>query len=84
MFFFFLQAIKLWWKNVSFIQHPRHTNPAYREEAVIRDQKLQRCPIIGSDKDEYLQDEGSDQGCLPDRNCEIRQFTWRDAKWPWS
>ncbi|XP_062160493.1 uncharacterized protein LOC133867744 isoform X1 [Alnus glutinosa] len=77
-------AVKLWWKNVSFLQHPRYTNPAYREEAVIRDQKLQRCPIIGSDKDEYLQDEGSDQGCLPDRNCEIRQFTWRDAKWPWS
>jgi hypothetical protein len=69
---------------VSFIQHPRYTNPAYREEAVINDQKLQCCPIIGSDTDKYLQDEGSDQGYLPDRNYKIRQFTWRDAKWPWS
>ncbi|GMH01476.1 hypothetical protein Nepgr_003315 [Nepenthes gracilis] len=34
------QALKLWWKNVSFIQHPRYGNPAYREEALLRDEKL--------------------------------------------
>lgn len=77
-------ALKLWWKNVSYIQHPRYTNPAYREEASIRDHKIQCCPIIGSDKDKHLQFEGSDQGFFLDRSCEIRQFTWRKAKWPWS
>ncbi|XP_050287680.1 uncharacterized protein LOC126726460 isoform X3 [Quercus robur] len=77
-------ALKLWWKNVSYIQHPRYTNPAYREEASIRDHKIQCCPIIGSDKEKHLQFEGSDQGYFLDRSCEIRQFTWRKAKWPWS
>ena len=81
---FFLQALKLWWKNVSYIQHPMYTNPAYREEASIRDHKIQCCPIIGSDKDKHLQFKGSNQGYFPDRSCEIHQFTWRKAKWPWS
>nr|POE50001.1 hypothetical protein CFP56_33343 [Quercus suber] len=76
-------ALKLWWKNVSYIQHPTYTNPAYREEASIRDHKIQCCPMIGSDKDKHLQFEGSDQGYFLDRSCEIRQFTWRKAKWPW-
>ncbi|KAG2688992.1 hypothetical protein I3843_09G117700 [Carya illinoinensis] len=77
-------ALKLWWKNVSFIQHPRYTNPAYREEALVHDRKLQCCPVIGSDEDKHLLADGSDRGCLPTRNCEIRQFTWREANWPWS
>ncbi|KAB1222599.1 hypothetical protein CJ030_MR2G000416 [Morella rubra] len=78
------QAVMLWWKNVSFIQHPRCTKPAYREEALIRDHKLNRCPVIRSDNDEHLQVDGNDRGSSPDRSCEIRQFTWREAKWPWS
>lgn len=77
-------AFKLWWKNVSYIQHPRYTNPAYREEASIHDQKIQCCPIIGSDNDKCLQFEGIDREYFSDRSCEIRQFTWREAKWPWS
>uniref|UniRef100_A0A803MIT4 Uncharacterized protein n=1 Tax=Chenopodium quinoa TaxID=63459 RepID=A0A803MIT4_CHEQI len=36
-------ALKLWWKSVSFVQHPRYNNPAYREEAVSRDKKLNCC-----------------------------------------
>lgn len=68
-------ALKLWWKGVSFIQHPRYANPAYREEASLRDQKLNGCKagslgVIGS--------------CLRDNgNKEAHQFTWTNAKWPW-
>ncbi|XP_065877067.1 uncharacterized protein [Euphorbia lathyris] len=67
-------ALKLWWKNVKFIQHPRYSNPIYRGEAQQRDQKLE-C----SDKDKYLQ-----SGFCPlnftDRDYRKRQFKWRDAK----
>ncbi|KAB1199913.1 hypothetical protein CJ030_MR0G009049 [Morella rubra] len=68
---------------VSFIQHPRCTKPAYREEALIRDHKLNRCPVIRSDNDEHLQVDGNDRGSWPDGSREIRQFTWREAKWAW-
>ncbi|CAN6553367.1 unnamed protein product [Malus baccata var. baccata] len=44
-------AFKLWWKNVSFVQHPRYSNPAYREEALVRDQKLQCCQAVGYGED---------------------------------
>ncbi|KAJ4703877.1 DUF1365 domain-containing protein [Melia azedarach] len=77
-------ALKLWWKNVSFIQHPRYTNPAYRKEALIRDQKLQCCEVAGWDNDNHLEVEDSNPGYLADKNSRDRRFTWRDAKWPWS
>lgn len=70
-------AIKLWWKNVKFIQHPRYAIPTYRDEALIRDRKLQCCgfsPQRGSNQD-YLADEASPRD---------RWFRWIDAKWPWS
>ncbi|PRQ29482.1 hypothetical protein RchiOBHm_Chr5g0014371 [Rosa chinensis] len=76
-------AIKLWWKNVAFVQHPRYTNPAYREEALVRNQKLQCCPAIGLDKDKHLRLEGSSQGCRVNKESEARYIKWRDAKWPW-
>ncbi|KAM5587650.1 hypothetical protein ABKV19_006201 [Rosa sericea] len=76
-------AFKLWWKNVAFVQHPRYTNPAYREEALVRNQKLQCCPAIGLDKDKHLRLEGSSQGCRVNKESEVRYIKWRDAKWPW-
>ena len=78
----FLQAIKLWWKNVPFVQHPRYTIPTYREDALKRDQKLQCCGL--SDENGHLQQRGSDQGCLAEISSRNRWFRWRDAKWPWS
>lgn len=75
-------ALKLWWKNVSFIQHPRYTNPEYREEAMIRDQKLRCCPVAGVDKDEHMKTEEF-QECLASTNCGARRFKWSNAKWPW-
>ncbi|KAM1347221.1 hypothetical protein PS2_036177 [Malus domestica] len=75
-------AFKLWWKNVSFVQHPRYSNPAYREEALVRDRKLQCCPAVGFGEDKWhLQLEGNGQGCIA--NSGDRFCTWRDAKWPW-
>lgn len=79
----FLQAIKLWWKNVQFIQHPRYAIPAYREEALIRDRKLQQCCGL-SDDNRHLQQRESDRGCLAEVSPRDRRFRWTDAKWPWS
>ncbi|KAL5841180.1 hypothetical protein ACOSQ3_011783 [Xanthoceras sorbifolium] len=69
-------AFKLWWKKVPFVQHPRYTDPAYKEEALIRDQKLQCCPAVGGENDNH--------GYLAGRSSGSRWFKWRDAKWPWS
>lgn len=70
-------ALKLWWKNVRFVQHPRYTIPTYREESLIRDQKLQCCGKMGfNGEDKYMQQQHSVSS--------NRWFKWRDAKWPWS
>ncbi|PPD69555.1 hypothetical protein GOBAR_DD33557 [Gossypium barbadense] len=76
-------ALKLWWKNVSFIQHPRYTNPSYREEALNRDRKLQCCPGLRQNKDEHMQVGGSDSATEAERYHGERFFVWKDAKWPW-
>ncbi|KAG6756237.1 hypothetical protein POTOM_039662 [Populus tomentosa] len=73
-------ALKLWWKNVHFIQHPRYTNPTYREEAMIRDKKLQCNQALAWDRGNCLQADGHHPGNLADRK---RWFKWRDAKRPW-
>lgn len=73
-------ALKLWWKNVHFIQHPRYTNPTYREEAMIRDKKLHCNQALAWDRGNCLQADGHHPGNLADRK---RWFKWRDAKRPW-
>ncbi|XP_021860337.1 uncharacterized protein [Spinacia oleracea] len=87
MFFFWLMphkvavwiywhALKLWWKSVSFVQHPRYSYPAYREEAVSLDKKLNCCKA-----GVY----GTSGVCLrEDKDVVGHQFSWTDAKWPWS
>lgn len=78
------QALKLWWKNVQFIQHPRYHSPAYIEEALLRDKKFQCCPAFATETNsDQLSDEGRNPGLASDRNSEDRWFMWRDAKWPW-
>ncbi|GAB2279866.1 hypothetical protein Dimus_014503 [Dionaea muscipula] len=70
------QGLKLWWKNVVFIQHPRYANPGYREQAVSRDQKLRCCaPSMSMLKEEDFSHHHHVEG--------RRWFKWRDAKWPW-
>ncbi|KFK44838.1 hypothetical protein AALP_AA1G309000 [Arabis alpina] len=69
-------ALKLWWKNVPFIQHPRYSNPSYREESAKRDQELHRGGLDGSHSDQSI-------GCSSTSFGGCR-FAWRDASWPWS
>lgn len=77
-------AIKLWWKNVRFVQHPRYSIPTYKDEALMRDKKLQCCGL-SDDNRQHLQQRGSDPGCcLAELSPQNRWFRWRDAKWPWS
>ncbi|KAK4271856.1 hypothetical protein QN277_020486 [Acacia crassicarpa] len=78
-------ALKLWWKNVRFVQHPRYTVPTYREEALMRDQKLKCCGTVGfNDENKHIQRRGTEQVNSGDINFSNRWFKWRDAKWPWS
>lgn len=65
-------AFKLWWKGVPFVQHPRYSDPGYRQEALVRDCKLQCMPSQENDVD-----------CVNSEEMN-RCFRWRDAKWPWS
>ncbi|XP_027102328.1 uncharacterized protein [Coffea arabica] len=76
-------AVKLWWKGVPFIQHPRYQSPKYREEALLRDEKLQCCPSLGSNKDSNQTIEASKLSRVAEISSKSRCFTWRDAKWPW-
>ncbi|KAL1829574.1 hypothetical protein DCAR_0208914 [Daucus carota subsp. sativus] len=74
-------ALKLWWKKVQFIQHPRYSNPAYKEEAMARDIKLSSCTAFASDS--QYKSEANPVTELKDRSAEGHLFKWRDAKWPW-
>ncbi|THG06709.1 hypothetical protein TEA_029492 [Camellia sinensis var. sinensis] len=62
------EALKLWWKGVAFIQHPRYANVGYRQEALIRDMKLQYCPAFSQDIQNHQPLEGSDSDLLKDKN----------------
>lgn len=75
-------ALKLWWKGVPFIQHPRYSHQEYREEALVRDMKLQCCQAFQQDEQNHLRLEGKDSDYV--KNGGNRRFTWRDAKWPWA
>ncbi|KAL3524589.1 hypothetical protein ACH5RR_012961 [Cinchona calisaya] len=76
-------AVKLWWKGVPFIKHPRYQSPTYREEALLRDERLQCCPSHWWDKDSNQQTETSDSSNVTEMRGKSRYYTWRDAKWPW-
>ncbi|PKA56980.1 hypothetical protein AXF42_Ash002284 [Apostasia shenzhenica] len=68
------QAFKLWWKKVSFIDHPKYSNPTYRDDALLRNIEL--CSLRGADQyDNHLIQNGA--GKRRSRWC-----VWRDSKWP--
>lgn len=71
-----VQAVKLWWKNVSFLDHPRYMNPKYRDDAVQRDQEL--CCF------HRIREAGNGPSHGGDRKSRNRWCVWRDAQWPWS
>ncbi|KAG6416741.1 hypothetical protein SASPL_124179 [Salvia splendens] len=68
-------ALKLWWKNVAFVQHPRYQNSTYREDAIKRDEGICLCPSFGN-KEALNHLRGA-------KTLNNRCFTWTDAKWPW-
>lgn len=70
------QALKLWWKNVRFLQHPKYINPMYRDDALIRDRKLCCSRCIGKSKNQSIH--------ARDEDHKYRWFAWKDAQWPWS
>ncbi|XP_020275542.1 uncharacterized protein LOC109850049 isoform X2 [Asparagus officinalis] len=71
----YLQALKLWWKNVAFLDHPKYSKPKYREDALSRDQKLCCSPSRQAKDHQNLTggEENKNRWCM-----------WIDAQWPWS
>ncbi|XP_020275545.1 uncharacterized protein LOC109850049 isoform X5 [Asparagus officinalis] len=68
-------ALKLWWKNVAFLDHPKYSKPKYREDALSRDQKLCCSPSRQAKDHQNLTggEENKNRWCM-----------WIDAQWPWS
>ncbi|CAJ2658653.1 unnamed protein product [Trifolium pratense] len=65
-------GLKLWWKNVKFIPHPKYTNLAYKDESLIREKKLQCCP--------FSRQRETNEDCLAGGTPKERWFRWIDAK----
>nr|GMD05355.1 TBC1 domain family member 14 like [Ipomoea batatas] len=82
-FWIYWQALKLWWKGLSFVQHPRYYNPGYRGEALARDEKLHCCKEFAFNSHTHQEAEESRSRSSRDSNSRTHCFTWRDAKWPW-
>ncbi|OVA13246.1 Protein of unknown function DUF1365 [Macleaya cordata] len=78
------QALKLWWKNVRFVQHPRYMNPTYRDEASMRNRKLQCCPMVVQDENNHLKFDESYSPLVGENGSRDRWCVWRDAQWPWA
>lgn len=90
------EALRLWLKNVKFLDHPRYLNQSYREEALKRDLELrsscsflqrqkvsnQRSSVTekGTEISNHVQDNKGDDSI----NITKRWCVWRDAQWPWS
>ena len=59
-----MQALKVWCKKVSFIQHPRHENSSYREEVMKRDRNFGSFRAFTMQTKEYQKVElSSDSKC---------------------
>ncbi|CAL9127371.1 unnamed protein product [Musa acuminata var. zebrina] len=69
------QALKLWWKNVKFLDHPKYLNSRYRDDAVLRDREL------------LSQNAGQSKilpNCTSNMDFKGRWCVWSEAPWPWS
>lgn len=87
------EALRLWLKNVKFLDHPRYLNPRYRDEALERDLELRTscCHLQRQDGDDRrsrtaektaeITDHVDGKG---DADIAKRWCVWRDARWPWS
>lgn len=89
----YIQALKLWLKNVKFLDHPRYVNPRYRDEALERDLELRTscCHLQRQERNDRrsrtaektaeITDHVDGKG---DADIAKRWCVWRDARWPWS
>ncbi|WOK97094.1 hypothetical protein Cni_G05802 [Canna indica] len=69
------QALKLWWKNVKFLDHPKYLSSRYRDDAVLRNREL------------LTQSTGQSTNlphCTSNMDLKDRWCVWREAPWPWS
>ncbi|WVZ61910.1 hypothetical protein U9M48_011718 [Paspalum notatum var. saurae] len=90
---FALKALRLWLKNVKFLDHPRYLNLSYRDEALKRDLELRSsCSFLQrqkvssqrssvTEKTTEISNHVDNKG---DENITKRWCVWRDAQWPWS
>lgn len=69
---------------MSFLDHPRYTSPAYKKEAVLRDQKLQCYQVNGLSKDKDEAIEEHELEYMDGKSFGGRNFTWREASCSWS
>lgn len=77
------QALKLWWKNVKFIQHPRYLYPNYRNEALLRNRILRCCQATEDNDSSRIKIDRSQSHGLSGGDTIDRWCVWRDARWPW-
>lgn len=78
------QALKLWWKKVSFLDHPKYLNPMYREESLMRNRDLQ-CAWTSEQRKRNPSLFDNNHLCdSSDRNNGDRWCIWRDAEWLWT
>ncbi|PWA80431.1 hypothetical protein CTI12_AA196840 [Artemisia annua] len=70
-----LQALKLWWKKLEVVPHPKYENLAYKEDALARNRNLGCCPVFATQTDNGQQVKQISQ--------KERWIKWRDPKWPW-
>ncbi|KAJ1287772.1 hypothetical protein BS78_02G036300 [Paspalum vaginatum] len=87
------EALRLWLKNVKFLDHPRYLKLSYRDSALKRDLELRSsCSILQgkkvssqrssvTEKTTEISNHVDNKG---DENITKRWCVWRDAQWPWS
>ncbi|KAG2631695.1 uncharacterized protein LOC120659348 [Panicum virgatum] len=87
------EALRLWLKNVKFLDHPRYLSLNYRDEALKRDLELRStCSFLLKQKADNQRSSSIDVSreisnhldSKGDDNITKRWCIWRDAQWPWS
>ncbi|KAL6880210.1 hypothetical protein ACP4OV_011775 [Aristida adscensionis] len=87
------EALRLWLKDVKFLDHPRYINPSYRDEALQRDIEISSsCSFLQKQKMENRRNGSindtteisNHQDNSGDGNIMKRWCVWKDAQWPWS
>ncbi|KAL5198651.1 hypothetical protein ABZP36_002163 [Zizania latifolia] len=88
------EAVRLWMKNVKFLDHPRYLNNAsYRDEAQKRDLEIRSsCSFLQKHKvnnqnsgcANEIAEISNHDGRNGEGNIKNRWCVWRDAQWPWS